>query len=76
MSLTRTRRRLAIAGIAAAAALGASGSAQAAPAAEHCDARLDKLVAQFYDQADRRGYETATEWWEARWHAYYESCVI
>ena len=76
MSLTRTHRRLAIAGIAAAAALGASGSAQAAPSAEHCDARLDKLEAQFYDQADRHGYETATEWWEARWHAYFQSCVI
>jgi hypothetical protein len=76
MTLTRTRRRLAIAGIAAAAALGAGGTAQAAPSAEHCDARLDKLEAQFYDMADRRSYEAASDWWQARWHAYYTSCVI
>ena len=75
MSLSRSRRRIAIAGAIAAASLGAAGSAQAQPSAEHCDARLDKLVAQFYDQADRRSYEAATDWWEARWHAYYESCV-
>ena len=74
--MTRIRSRLAIAGVVAAAALGSAGSAQAAPPAEHCDARLDKLVAQFYDMADRRSYEAATEWWEARWHAYHESCVI
>jgi hypothetical protein len=75
--MTRTRsRRLAIAGVVAAAALGSAGSAQAAPSAEHCDARLDKLVAQFYDMADRRSYEAAADWWDQRWHAYYESCVI
>ena len=76
MTLSRTRRRLAIAGIAAAAALGAAGSAQAEPSAEHCDVRLDRLVAQFYDQADRRGYDEASDWWAARWHAYHQSCVI
>ena len=76
MTLHRSRRRLAIAGVMAAAALGSAGSAQAAPSAEHCDARLDKLEAQFYDMADRRSYEAASEWWQARWHAYYESCVI
>ena len=74
--MIRIRSRLAIAGVVAAAALGAAGSAQASPPAERCDARLDKLVAQFYDMADRRSYEAATEWWEARWHAYHESCVI
>jgi len=76
MTLTRPRRRLAIAGIAAAAALGAAGSAQADPSAEYCDARLDKLEAQFYDMTDRRSYEEASDWWQARWHAYYTSCVI
>jgi hypothetical protein len=75
MPLLRSRR-LAIAGVAVAAALGAAGSAQADPPAEHCDARLDKLIAQFYDQADRRSYEEASDWWQARWHAYYQSCVI
>jgi len=76
MILSRSRRRIAIAGVVAAAALGSAGTAQAAPSAEHCDARLDKLEAQFYDMADRRSYEAATEWWDARWHAYHTSCVI
>jgi hypothetical protein len=76
MILTRSRRRLAIASIAAAAALGAAGSAQAEPSAEHCDARLVKLEAQFRDMEERRSWEEAAEWWQARWHAYYESCVI
>ena len=76
MILSRSRRRLAVAGVAAVATLGSAGAAQAQPSAEHCDPRLDKLVAQFYDMADRRSYEAATEWWQARWHAYYESCVI
>jgi len=76
MILTRSRRRLAIAGAVAAAALGSAGSAQAAPSAEHCDVRLDKLEAQFYDMADRRSYDAASEWWDARWRAYFQSCVI
>ena len=76
MILSRSRRRIAIAGVVAAAALGSAGSAQAEPSAEHCDARLDKLEAQFYDMADRRSYEAAAEWWGPRWHAYFESCVI
>ena len=76
MTLSRSRRRLAIAGAVAAATLGAVAPAQAAPAAERCDARLDKLEAQFYDMADRRSYEAASEWWDARWHAYFQSCVI
>jgi hypothetical protein len=76
MTLSRSRRRLAIAGVAVAAALGAAGTAQADAPAELCDARLDNLVAQFYDMADRRSYEEATDWWQARWHAYHTSCVI
>ena len=76
MTLSRSRRRLAIAGVVAAAALGSAGTAQAQTSAEHCDARLDKLEAQFYDMADRRSYEAASDWWTARWHAYYTSCVI
>jgi len=76
MTFTRTRRSAALAGAIAVAALGSAGSAQAAPSAEHCDARLDKLEAQFYDMEDRRGYEAASEWWDARWHAYFQSCVI
>ena len=76
MTLTRTRRALAVAGVAAVAALGSAGAAQAEPSAEHCDVRLDRLEAQFYDMADRRSYEAASDWWQARWQAYHRSCVI
>ena len=76
MTLSRSRRGLAIAGVVVAAALGSAGTAQADPSAEHCDVRLDRLEAQFYDMADRRSYEEASDWWAARWHAYHTSCVI
>ena len=71
-----TKFRLAVAAAVAAATIGVSAPAQADPAAEKCETRLGHLIEQFYDQADRRGYETATEWWQARWHAYYVSCVL
>jgi hypothetical protein len=64
--------RLAVAAAVTTAAIGAASPAQAAD----CDTRLDRLVQQFYDQADRHGYEEATEWWQARWHAYHQSCVL
>ena len=76
MIRTRSRRALAVAGVAAVAALGSAGAAQAQPSAEHCDGRLDKLEAQFYDMAERRSYESASDWWQARWQAYHRSCVI
>jgi len=76
MILSRSRRRLAIAGVAAVAALGSAGGAQAEPSTEHCDVRLDRLEAQFYDMAERRSYEEASDWWQARWQAYHRSCVI
>ena len=76
MIRTRSRRALAVAGVAAVTALGSAGAAQAQPSAEHCDARLDRLEAQFYDMADRRSYEEASDWWQARWQAYHRSCVI
>ena len=76
MIRTRSRRALAVAGVAAVAALGSAGAAQAEPSAEHCDTRLDGLEAQFYDMAERRSYEEASDWWQARWQAYHRSCVI
>ena len=76
MTLNRSRRRLAIAGVAVAAALGAAGTAQAEPSAEHCAERQTKLYEQFRDMEERHGWETAADWWQARWHAYYQSCVI
>lgn len=71
---TRTRRVLA--GLFAAAALAPAASAQADAPQDVCDTRLDRLEAQFYDMADRRGYEEASEWWQARWAAYHTSCVV
>ena len=64
--------RVAVAAAAVAATLGASAPAQAGD----CETRLDRLVEQFYAQADRHGYEAASEWWQSRWHAYHQSCVL
>src|SRR5215208_96770 len=70
------RGRLAFAGVLAAAAIGSAAPAQADAPADGCEIRLERLEAQFYDMADRRSYEAASEWWDARWHAYHTSCVI
>ena len=59
-----------------AAALVPVASAQANAPQEQCDVRLDRLEAQFYDMADRRGYDAASEWWTARWAAYHTSCIM
>ena len=71
-------KRRALAGVLAAAAIASAAPAHADAGATpvDCDARLDRLVAQFYDMADRRSYEAAADWWQARWHAYFQSCVI
>jgi len=69
------RRRLSIAALATVAAVSSAAPAQA-DAADVCDVRLDRLEAQFYDMADRRGYEQASDWWQARWSAYHQSCVL
>jgi hypothetical protein len=78
MSTNRMRRRLSLGAILAVAAIGAASPAQANvdTAAADCDARLVNLEAQFYDMADRRSYEAASEWWQARWHAYFQSCIL
>jgi hypothetical protein len=71
-----TKFRIALAALCAAATIGSAAPAQASGGGgQDCDARLDNLIAQFYDMADRRSYEDAAEWWQARWHAYYQSCV-
>ena len=78
MSTIRTRARLALVAILAVASMASAAPARAdvdATAAD-CEARLAKLEAQFYDMADRRSYEAASEWWQARWHAYFRSCVL
>lgn len=75
MRITSSARRL-LAATFIAAALVPAASAQADAPQEQCDARLDRLVAQFYDMADRRGYDEASDWWAARWHAYHTSCVM
>ena len=69
----------ALAATLAVAALACAAPAQAADdvdRAAHCDVKLERLIEQFYDMADRRSYEAASEWWDARWHAYFQSCVI
>jgi hypothetical protein len=72
------RSRLAVAAARAAAAIGSAAPAQAdtGAAAADCDARRERLEAQFYEMADRRGYDAASEWWQARWQAYFNSCVM
>ena len=71
---TRSGRLLAATVLAA--ALVPAASAQADAPQEQCDIRLDRLEAQFYDMADRRGYDEASDWWAARWQAYHTSCVM
>jgi hypothetical protein len=73
---TRTRARTALAAAFLATALAPAASAQADSPEGVCADRLERLEAQFYDMADRRGYEEASEWWQARWHAYFQSCIL
>ena len=68
------RMRVALVAALAVAALGSASPARADAA--DCGTRLEKLEAQFYDMADRRSYETASDWWQARWHAYFQSCIL
>ena len=78
MSTIRTRGKLALVVTLAAAAVGSAAPAHAGVDATpaDCDVRLERLVAQFYEMEARRGYEAASEWWQPRWHAYYQSCVV
>ena len=47
MTAPQSRRRIALAGVVAAAALGSAAPAQAAPPAERCDARLERIEDRF-----------------------------
>jgi hypothetical protein len=78
MNRSRTRRRLAVAALFAATALTCAVPAQASTEATpgDCEVRRERLGAQFHEMADRRGYEEASEWWQARWHAYFQSCIL
>jgi hypothetical protein len=73
---TSSRSRRLLAATFVAAALVPAASAQADGPQEQCDVRLERLVAQFHDMADRRSYEEASDWWAARWQAYHTSCVM
>jgi hypothetical protein len=71
------RKRIAF--LAALAAIVAAPAAQAdvsTTAALDCDERLERLEAQFYNLADHRGYEGATEWWDQRWQVYFRHCIV
>ena len=59
----------------AAVSLGAAGTAQA-NSPEGCAERLTKLEAQFRAQEERHGWDAAAEWWQPRWKAYHQSCVV
>lgn len=76
--MRKLNRRLSVAALVAAAAISSSVPAQAntdtTPA--DCDVRVERLVAQFYDMEERRSYEDAADWWEARWHAIFQSCIL
>jgi hypothetical protein len=76
MSRFNQRRRVALAALLATATIGSATPAQASTgaASADCDVRLEQIMAQFRDIEERRGYEAATEWWQKRWHAYYQSC--
>jgi hypothetical protein len=78
MTITRIRRRIALAGLLAVAATGSASPAHADvdTSAQDCDTRLVRLEAQFRDMEERHGWDAAAEWWQARWHAYFESCVM
>ena len=76
MITLRRRSRAGIAGVLAAAAIGSAAAAPAQAEPVDCETRLERLVDQFYEMADRRGYDAAVEWWGPRWHAYFQSCVI
>jgi hypothetical protein len=72
MTRANRRRRFALAALIATAAIGSAAPAQATPA--DCETRLERIEAQFREIEERRGYDAATEWWQTRWHAYYQSC--
>ena len=78
MNRSNVRRRLSLGALLLAAAVGSAAPAHAdtdgTPA--DCDVRVERLEAQFYEMADRRGYDAASEWWQARWQAYFNSCVM
>jgi hypothetical protein len=76
-----SRFRLALAAVLAAVAVSPASPAHAHPhhnpsKAERCEQRLDRLEARFYEIAEKRGYEYATEWWEGAWQRYYERCEL
>ncbi len=78
MSLTRTRRRIALAGVLAVTAIGSAAPAQAAGAGdqtERCDTQLERINDQFRHLEEKRGWYEAAEWWEHAWASYYKRCL-
>jgi hypothetical protein len=59
-----------------AGALVPAATAQAAPSQERCDVRLERIEDRFREIEERRGYDAAVAWWDARWARYHERCVI
>ena len=77
MTLTRTRRRIALAGVLAVTAIGSAAPAQAdaGDAIERCDTQLERIVDQFRHLEEKRGWYEAAEWWEHAWASYYNRCL-
>ena len=78
MTNFRAGRRLAVAAAVVSAAVGSAAPAQASPngTPADCDVRVERLEAQFYEMAERRSYEAASDWWDTRWQAYCKSCIL
>jgi hypothetical protein len=78
MTNSRAVRRVAIAAAVVAGAVGAASPAQASDPnhAEKCDVRLERLEAQFRMMEEQHGWEEAAEWWQPRWKAYFQSCIV
>jgi hypothetical protein len=76
--MRKITRRLSLAALVAAAAITSAAPAQASTTGTpaDCDVRVERLEAQFYEMADRRSYEDASEWWQARWQAHFQSCIL
>jgi hypothetical protein len=75
MSSSRTRGRIALAGILAVTALGSAAPAQA-DKTDRCERRLERIEHRFREIEARRGYDAATKWWENAWRRYHDRCVV
>jgi hypothetical protein len=68
-------RKVALTLVVAAAAAGPAAPAHA-DKTDRCETRYERLEERFRQIEERRGWETAAEWWnEKGWPRYYERCL-